>query len=124
MSAAWFTEGADGKPSVKLMTSEDGGETFMAPRIVDNSEPIGRVDVTILADGSTLVLWVVSSGKGAAIRVRRYASIDNPSPTVTIDRIAGRRSNGFPKIEAIDNTALVAWTGDDRRVHTAIVKTN
>ena len=79
VSIAWFTKGPDGRPLVKLMTSDDGGRNFLEPRVVDNHKPIGRVDVTILADGSTVVLWVANSGAGAAILVRRYAAIDNPS---------------------------------------------
>lgn len=122
VSIAWFTKGADGRPLVKLMTSDDGGENFLEPRFVDNHKPIGRVDVTILSDGSTVVLWVANSGAGAAILVRRYAAIDNPSPVSPVARIKSTRSSGFPRIEAIGDTALVAWTGDDSRVHTASVK--
>ncbi len=122
MAIAWFTKGNDKTPTVKLMTSDDGGRTFAAPRIMDGGTSIGRVDVTILKDGSTLVLWVDSTRKTAEIRVRRYVSPGNPSLPATVARIAGSRSNGFPRIEAVGNAALIAWTGDDRRVHTAIVE--
>ena len=104
------------------MESDDGGHTFAAPRIVAGRTSIGRVDVTILADGSTLVLWVDSADEAAEIRVRRCAPLGNSSQAVTVARIANARSSGFPRMEAMDNAALVAWTGDDRRVHTAIVE--
>lgn len=104
------------------MTSDDGGKTFTAPRLVDGGTPIGRADVTILEDGSALVLWVDSTPEAAEIRVRRYAPLGNPSPPITIASIANSRSTGFPRIEADGNAALVAWTGNDRRVHTAIVE--
>ena len=122
VAVAWFTQGDNETPSVKLMESDDGGQTFAAPRIAAGNTSIGRVDVTILADGATLVLWVDSVDKAAEIRVRRYAPLDSSSQTVTVARIAKARSSGFPRMEAMDNTALVAWTGDDRRVHTAIVE--
>ena len=54
VALAWFTNAND-EARVKVVFSEDEGQTFGPPTAVDDGEPSGRVDIVMLRDGSVLV---------------------------------------------------------------------
>ena len=56
-AVAWFT-GANDLAAVNVAFSDDAGRSFGAPVRVDLGNPMGRVDVELLEDGTALVSWV------------------------------------------------------------------
>ena len=116
-AVAWFT-GAEGVPAVKLAFSEDAGLSFGPPARVDLGDPVGRVDVDLLDDGSALVTWVEWVDAGEALmmcRVTPYAGCRAP---VRVALNTAGASVNFPRLARIGNQVFLAWTqpgtGGDR----------
>jgi len=122
-TVAWFT-GANSTPSVWAALSPDGGVTLGNPVRIDGGAPVGRVDATMLSDGSTAVVWVERKGGGAEIRVRRLTVDGTLTAPVVVDTTSPSRASGYPSIVGSDaRDVLVAWTetGTPSRVRAASV---
>jgi hypothetical protein len=118
---AWFT-GADATPSVWVALSADGGTTFGTGSRIDGGAPVGRVEATILADGSAAVVWLERKGKDAEVRVRRIGPEGTLNAPVTVATTSPARASGYPTIAAAGKRdVLVAWieTGSPGRVRAA-----
>jgi len=110
------------KSRVKIAWSQDGGETFTAPVIVDETGAKGRVDVTILPDGSAMVSWVAKPTKDTAeLRMRRITTAGEPGPIQLITTGKYSRNAGFPQMIRAGNRLVYAWPepGEPRQVRTA-----
>ena len=116
VAVVWFT-GANNASRVKLSFSNNAGESFGEPVIVDDGNPAGRVDVLLLDDGSAIVCWLEKLPDGGAVRVRRIRPEGKRDEAITIAPSGTARSNGFPQMARIGNELVFAWTG--ARVMTA-----
>lgn len=114
-AVAWYTA-ANGKPSVLVAFSRDGGATFAAPIRVDAGHPAGRADLVLLGDGSAIVTWVEGTSTLMARRVTESGALDPVQIVGT-----SKASIGFPRIALSNDNVLAAWNGDDG-VHLAIIK--
>ena len=94
VAVAWFTAANDA-PRVKLAFSTDAGASFGAPVRVDDGNPLGRVDVVLLDDGSAVVSWVESSPEGSSLRVRRIRADGEPGAAVIVVPAGGSSRTGF-----------------------------
>ncbi len=113
---SWFT-GADNASHVKLAFSNDAGQSFSSPIVVDDGNPAGRVETLLLADGSALVCWLEKVTGGGEVRVRRVRPDGKCDPAIVVSATGTARSNGFPQIARLGKTLVFAWTG--ARVMTA-----
>lgn len=104
-AAAWFTA-ADGRPRVLAAWSADAGATWSPPAVVDSEEPLGRVGLARLADGSAVVSWLAADG---AIRLRRLAADGRLGPPTAVAVTATTRAAGFPRLVAAGDRLHVAW---------------
>jgi hypothetical protein len=122
-AVAWFT-GAKGTPSVWVALSADGGKTLDAPTRIDGGAPVGRVEATMLTDGSTALVWLERKRKEAEVRVRRIAADGVLTPAVVVATTSPARASGYPSIVAAsERDVLVAWTetGSTSRVRASLV---
>jgi len=122
---AWFTA-AEEIPRVKVAFSDDAAESFAEPRVVDDGDPAGRVDVLMLADGSALVSWLErTEGEWSDVRVRRVAPDGRTTRSRRLSAESGERVSGFPRMAlATQDRVLIAWTDvtDPRsRIRVAVV---
>jgi len=123
---AWFT-GAQDRPQVKTIFSNDAGATFGKPLEISSGRPLGRVDVALLADGSAVVIWLEGNEQNAriqALRVRPDGSRDDP---FVVRETSASRKSGFPRMARMGQDVLFAWTeistpGSPARVRTAMVR--
>lgn len=123
VAVAWFT-GADATPSVWVARSTDGGATFGSAVRIDGGAPVGRVEATMLADGSTAVVWLERNGKDAEVRVRRVGPEGGLSAPVIVAKTSPARASGYPTLAATGpEDVLVAWieTGSPSRLRAAAV---
>jgi hypothetical protein len=111
MAVAWFAAPGD-VPRVRVAFSSDGGASFGAPVVVDDGDPMGRVDILMLDGGDVLISWLErTGGDGAAIRLRRVGADGTVGASSTIVSSSAERASGFPRLAlAPDGTVLVAWT--------------
>ena len=108
VAIAWFTA-PDEQRRVLAAFSTDGGATWGAPVRVDDGNPVGRVDVEILGDGSALVTWLESRPQGGEVlarRVRRSGQLGQPR---VVARTSQERAAGFPRMVRIGDRLLFAW---------------
>jgi hypothetical protein len=116
VAVAWFT-GVNQTSRVKVAFSNDAGETFSQPIVVDDGNPAGRVDVLLLDDGGALVCWLEKLLEGGAVRVRRVSPDGKLDESVTVAPSGTARSAGFPQMARVGGELVFAWTG--ARVFTA-----
>lgn len=119
VAVAWFTS-ADSRPRVQVAFSDDAGETFGPPVVVDDSQPLGRVDLVLDRDAA-LVTWLDSGDDGAAVLVRRVAADGWMGPVHALAPSSPERAAGFPR--AVRAGEHVVWTwlepGDPARLAAA-----
>ncbi len=114
IAVAWFTAPGN-EPRVNIAFSDDGALTFGPPRRVDPARALGRVDVTLLDDGSALVTWLeegAGAARGAAaILSRRVARDGSASDPVALAATDAARASGFPRIARLGaDRLMLAWT--------------
>lgn len=111
LAVAWFT-GADDVPRVKVAFSADAGATFAPALIVDDGNPIGRVDVLHLGDDRIVVSWLEQTGEEtAALRVREVRADGSMSGSGTVSESSAARASGFPRMAPTpDGGVVLAWT--------------
>ena len=121
VAVAWFS-GAGEAPQAKVAFSNDAGETFGAPIQFDDGETIGRVDVSLLPDGSALVCWLSGTAEAGAIKVRRVWADGSLGPPAQVAKTDISRSSGFPRMARLGNEVYFAWTefGKPSRVRMAV----
>jgi hypothetical protein len=122
VAAAWYTQAGD-RAQVKVSFSEDGGKSFGTPIRADWGDPLGRVGIVLLEDGTALLAWMEQREKQAEFLVRRVRADGSTGLPMTIARTAATRGSGFPQLVVSGNRAILAWTesetGKPTRVRTA-----
>jgi hypothetical protein len=120
LTLAWFTQ-ADDEPRVWAKRSEDFGDTFGEPQRVDNGDPIGRVDVAMLDDGSAVIAWLERVDTEAVVSLRRWVG-DQPGPIIELGRTAAHRESGFPRLATDGSSVWAAWTETSRPSRIRLVR--
>lgn len=106
---AWYTAAAD-SPRVYIAFSEDAGAHFEMPARIDEGKALGRVSVSMLADGSALAVWLEGGGKDAFVRARRIPVAGAPDSGTTLARTSAARASGCPRVVTSRRTTMIAWT--------------
>lgn len=108
VAVAWFTA-AGGEPRVRVAFSDDAGTTFGPARNVDDGDPVGRVDLVPLPGGETAVSWLERDGDRALLLARRVGPA-GAGAAVRIAVASHAREGGFPRMAAIGDSLVFAWT--------------
>ena len=111
IAVAWFTA-AEGLAKVQVVHSADGGETFGAPVLVDDGQPLGRVDVAMARDGRAVVSWLGSSESGAEIRWRPVSTEGKAGPVRIVSSTTTSRTAGVPRMVRRGDDLLFVWVED------------
>lgn len=107
--AVWFTM-AGGDPVVKAMRSTDGGITFGKSVVIDNVQNSGRVDVVLDPNGDAWISWLGSQNAKPTLALRRWQQSGTLGTTHYISGMDVSRRSGFPRMAAVDEGILMAWT--------------
>jgi hypothetical protein len=123
VAVAWFTAAND-VAQVRVAFSTDEGATFGRPIRIDDGDPMGRVGVVLLADGSAVASWMEFADEGADIRARRVWPDARDEVTHTLASSSKERAAGFPVMASNEREILVAWTevGAPSEVRTASLR--
>jgi len=109
LAVAWYTAAGD-EPKVFVKFSEDAGASFGEAFRADEGEPLGRVDIALLPDGSALVLWLETAEEGARVTARRIRADGASSQAETVALTDVSRSSGFPRMLLRGTEVVLAWT--------------
>ncbi|MEO6222358.1 MAG: sialidase family protein [Vicinamibacterales bacterium] len=109
VAVAWFVA-KDNAPKTQLAFSKDGGRSFGRPVRIDSGTTLGRVGLTLLADGRALVSWIDGTGATAKFMVRDVSSDGTMGAPVTVGPIGSERTSGFPQVALSGRKVVVAWT--------------
>lgn len=113
VAVGWFTM-AGGTPRVRVAFSTDAGATFGDAVETDDGDPVGRVDLLMLEDGSALVGWVEKTKAGAELRARRVWPSGKRGDSATIAPAGAVRPSSFPQMVLARDRVIFSWTGTSR----------
>ena len=98
---------------MKIAFSSSSG-SFDEAIIVDETSPLGRVDVILLDEETAMVSWLDNEGT-LAIKYRTVKSDGTMTEPVIVSETSESRSSGFPQMEVVDGTLYFDWTdGEDK----------
>lgn len=118
LAVAWYSVASD-STTVKVVFSENSGESFGEPIMINEKKSIGRVDIALIDDNTALVTWM----EGRELKLAKVGKDGSKSSSITLATSSDARSSGFPQLAVSGNTAVFAWTDDSERiVKTASVK--
>lgn len=117
VAVAWFTA-AEGQSKVQVAHSKDGGATFGEPFVVDDGQPLGRVDVVIAGHGEAVVSWLGSAESGAEIRWRAMSPDGEAGAVGVVATTTANRASGVPRMVRRGDELLFVWveTGEPSRL--------
>ncbi|MTI41424.1 exo-alpha-sialidase [Fulvivirga lutimaris] len=104
VAVSWFT--AFPEPQVKVIFSNNGGETFSEPVRLDQGKAIGRVDVVMIDKNKTFVSWMEGENIESAI-VSAEGTVEQ---RFVIATSSTSRSSGFPQITSNGKDIIAAWS--------------
>ncbi|MEQ9468230.1 MAG: exo-alpha-sialidase [Ekhidna sp.] len=115
---AWYTS-ALGRPTVKVAFLNP--DNFLESTIIDDTNPMGRVDVVMINEDSAFVSWL-DGGDKPAIKYRMVNRNGSMSSERAVSETSEARGSGFPQMELVNNTLYFAWTevGEESTVRLAI----
>ena len=120
VAAAWFTAG-DGGPKVRAALSNDGGRSFARVVEVAGRAAVGRVDVVLEPEGTTLVSWIGGTGTDqamGAVWLRRVSRDGSVGSAIVLAETSTARASGFPRLLLHGDEVWLVWveTGDPARL--------
>ncbi|MCK6617778.1 MAG: glycoside hydrolase [Cyclobacteriaceae bacterium] len=110
LAVAWFTMAHD-KAAVKVAFSTDGGETFSTPVQLNRGETIGRVDLVLLDENTSVVSWMEESEIMVA-KVNRNGKTEMLS---SVAKSSEARASGFPQLTKTRDGLMIAWTDSETK---------
>ena len=126
VAVAWFTAAEDAA-RVKIAFSRDAGANFQPAVVVDDGNPIGRVDVLYVGQDRALVSWLEQTGdESAALRVREIRVDGTMTRSGTVTESSAARASGFPRMARTPSGEVVlAWTdvtGEHARIRMSMLQ--
>lgn len=121
VTVAWYTAAND-TPRVKAARSTTSGDTFGDPVVIDEGNPVGRIDAAMDRQGRTYISWIENTGDQHQVMIRRLLPDGTVSDPYAVTDISSARSSGFPQMVISGERLVLAWTHVDSaqsRVRTA-----
>ncbi|WP_258099204.1 hypothetical protein [Marinoscillum pacificum] len=109
LGVAWFTA-AKGQPQVKVIFSNDAGENFGQSITLDQSMPLGRVDLVMLNKQSAMVSWLTQNNGETIIKAQKVFTNGSTEAPVVISKTSESRGSGFPQMAKVNQEVFFAWT--------------
>ena len=108
VAVAWFT-GANDEALVKMAISQDHGQTYGEPVILDAQAPLGRVDLN-MTDQSLWVSWLRPNKEDAELVIRNYDLKGELMEEYSLPGLSKDRNSGFPQITLNKDGMMLSYT--------------
>ncbi len=108
VAVAWFT-GANDEALVKMALSQDHGQTYGEPILLDDQAPLGRVDLN-MSDEFLWVSWQRPNQEGAELLIRKYDLNGKMMEEYSVPGLSKDRSSGFPQITVYNKKFVISYT--------------
>ncbi len=108
IAVAWYTA-AEGVPRIRF--ARFNGTAFEAPLLIDDREPLGRVDLKMGSDGTAYLLGLASTDDPDRAAITLWTI--GPDGTVAhrvLAETAAARSSGFPRLALEGGELLYSYT--------------
>ncbi|NJB85814.1 hypothetical protein GGR26_001559 [Lewinella marina] len=113
MVIAWYTA-AGGTPRIQFARYDTLAESFSNPLVLDDKDPLGRVDLKLGADGTAYVLGVCSTDDPDRAAITLWTiSPEGKVASREVARTSTARSTGFPRLALHEGQLLLAHTDTD-----------
>jgi peroxiredoxin len=114
LAVAWYSA-PDDRPEVKVAFSRDAGASFAPAVVLDDADPLGRVDVALDESGEAIVSWLASGANDSAEFRLRRVSPDGTGPDalgepLTVATSSASRASGLPRLLRHGRLLVIAWT--------------
>ncbi len=110
VAVAWYTA-AGGTPRIQFARYDTSAAGFGVPILVDDQEPLGRVDLKLGEDGTAYLLGLAAAGHPDSAAVTLYTiDPDGLVAARVVDRISSSRGSGFPRLVLWQGEVWVAYT--------------
>ncbi len=114
LAVAWFSA-ANQENRVKVALSQDAGASFTGGFIIDDGQPIGRVDVVLTEAGEALVSWIEEVDGEGEIRIATVNEQGKQGESRTLMKTGISRQSGFPILEKHKDSYVLAWTSGEEK---------
>jgi hypothetical protein len=123
-SVVWYTE-IDGESKIKVAFTNDITKGFDDPILINTSDPLGRVDIEMINENTSIISYMDYIDDKAFIKLQRVDRFSGVNKSIIIDEISNTRSSGFPKINIINkNKTLISWTNSGNKNHIKTILIN
>lgn len=122
VALAWYT-GANDIEKVKLSISSDEGKSFGDAILIDQGNPLGRVDVEILANGNILISWLernMDDRSKANFMGKLISQEGMVINEITLGEMSSSRRSGFPQITTYGTKFIAAWTDLSKKTSSSV----
>lgn len=109
VAISWFTM-ANSQSKVKIAFSDNSGESFGQPFVVDATNPLGRVDVVLLDESNAMVSWLDTQADSTFIKYRTVNISGKMGDEMILNQTDAARGSGFPQMEKSGNDVYFGWT--------------
>ncbi len=106
IAVAWYTA-ANSRPKIKVAFWQNG--EFQKPFVIDDSSPLGRVDIVLKDSETAFVSWL-DGGEKSVIKFRKVNISGAMSPEQIVSETSEARGSGFPQMEIFNHELFFAWT--------------
>lgn len=110
LGLVWFTLNDTNVPTIKHSFSTDFGETFKSPSIISENTPLGRVDIKMLNENTSVITWMDIVSDKTVIYLQKIHVDGTKSEKIEVTETSDSRSSGFPRLEIFNNDAYITWT--------------
>jgi hypothetical protein len=110
--AVWFTMDGD-VATVKAKRSDDGGQTFGDPVVVDSGRTNGRVDVVLDKNDTAWISWMGSDGDQPKLSMRGWPRGGDLGDVHYLGDASTSRGSGFPRMTWTGEGIIMATTNAD-----------
>lgn len=109
IGVVWFTMDKNGVAKVQFATSDNNGETYSSPLLIDENN-LGRVDI-LAVDGAFYISYMDEAKSGVEIKIAKVRA-NKLVNQYSIVKVSPSRKSGFPRMVYSENESgiFIAYT--------------